>query len=244
MRLSTMPSLNRSSHVDKGSVASCVGAGGASTGAVISGAGLPWSAKPAPAANATGKLLLLDESVLSPMGLIGGAELQLQLPRKLGRVIEPEYEWEMWELGGYDAWLQLPNGTVYFYYTCIANCSSTSDAGCIQRVCLAASEDGVAFRKPFVHKIAFRGSTANNIVWPPDGSVASYGGSAFVDTNPAAPPSERFKMLLTWGGANSHPPGEYALASPDGIDWAPMSSEPAHLGSDSQQTGWWDPVLG
>eukprot|EP01052_Picozoa_sp_SAG31_P022331 SAG31_NODE_1772_length_7306_cov_3.341335_10_plen_342_part_00 len=142
-----------------------------------------------------------------------------------------------------DAWLQLPNGTMYFYYTCIANCSSTSDAGCIQRVCLATSDDGVNFKKPFLYKHAFKGSVANNIVWPPEGSTASYGGSAFLDTNPTVPSSERFKLLLTWGGKGSHPPGEYALASPDGINFKPMSSLPAHLGSDSQQTGWWDSTL-
>ena len=135
---------------------------------------------------------------------------------------------------------------MYFYYTCIANCSGTSDAECIQRVCLAVSEDGRHFRKPFVHQQTYKGSKANNIIWPPDGSGASYGGSAFRDTNPAAPPSERYKMLLTWGGkfdGLDHPSGEYALSSPDGIAWKPMSATPAHVGSDSQQTGWWDETL-
>lgn len=55
------------------------------------------------------KLLFLDAQVLSAPGLHGGAEFELQTPEKLGRVIIPEYEWEMWELGGYDTWLQLPN---------------------------------------------------------------------------------------------------------------------------------------
>lgn len=73
----------------------------------------------------------------------------------------PEYPWELWELGGYDCWLRLPNGTMFFYYTCISNCSSTSDAGCIQRVCLAASEDGLRFPKPFVNLHSFQGSTAS-----------------------------------------------------------------------------------
>ena len=53
-------------------------------------------------------------------------------------------------------------------------------------------------------------------------------------------------MLLTgglWGGSTNHPAGEYALASPDGVHWRPMSDTPAHLGSDSQQTGWWDSTL-
>lgn len=193
--------------------------------------------------NETSKILFLDAEVVSAAGFRGGAELQLQVPEKVGRVIVPEYEWEMWELGGYDTWLQLPNGTMYFYYTCIANCSGTSDAECIQRVCLATSDDGVHFRKPFVHQQTYKGSTANNIVWPPAGSGASYGGSAFVDTNPLAPPAERYKMLLTWGD-HEHPSGEYALASADGIAWKPMSPTPAHLGSDSQQTGWWDKSLG
>jgi hypothetical protein len=202
-----------------------------------------------PPRRATQPLLFLDDGVLDADGLRGGARLELQVPQKLGRLLTPEYEWEMWELGGYDTWLQLPNRTMYFYYTCIANCSGTSDAGCIQRVCLAASEDGINFRKPFVHQIVYKGSKANNIVWPPAGSETSYGGSAFLDKNPAAPPSERFKMLLTgglWGGKDpdSHPAGEYALSSPDGIAWKPMSDMPAHLGSDSQQTGWWDATLG
>eukprot|EP01043_Picozoa_sp_COSAG02_P057419 COSAG02_NODE_6968_length_3258_cov_19.611558_2_plen_528_part_00 len=193
--------------------------------------------------NETSKILFLDAEVVSAEGFRGGARLQLQVPDKVGRVIVPEFEWEMWELGGYDTWLQLPNGTMYFYYTCIANCSGTSDAECIQRVCIATSEDGIHFNKPFVHQQTYKGSTANNIVWPPDGSGASYGGSAFLDTNPSASPSERYKMLVTWGD-HDHPAGEYALASADGIAWKPMSSTPAHVGSDSQQTGWWDKGLG
>eukprot|EP01052_Picozoa_sp_SAG31_P022332 SAG31_NODE_1772_length_7306_cov_3.341335_11_plen_398_part_00 len=46
------------------------------------------------------KVLFFDDEVLSAEGLQGGAALELQIPKKIGRVIVPEYEWEMWELGG------------------------------------------------------------------------------------------------------------------------------------------------
>lgn len=46
------------------------------------------------------KVLFFDDEVLSAEGLHGGAALELQVPQKIGRVIVPEYEWEMWELGG------------------------------------------------------------------------------------------------------------------------------------------------
>ena len=70
-----------------------------------------WAGPGESSGNATAnKLLFLDDQVLSATGgLHGGAALQLQVPEKLGRVIVPEYAWEMWELGGYDTWLQLPN---------------------------------------------------------------------------------------------------------------------------------------
>eukprot|EP01052_Picozoa_sp_SAG31_P032073 SAG31_NODE_3476_length_4230_cov_3.514645_1_plen_249_part_00 len=54
-------------------------------------------------------------------------------------------------------------------------------------------------------------------------------------------------MILSWSPKDA-PAGQYALASADGLHWVPLrhqdgSLTPAYRGSDSQQTGHWDPVL-
>eukprot|EP01044_Picomonas_judraskeda_P001172 COSAG03_NODE_64_length_15177_cov_14.286112_16_plen_358_part_00 len=85
-------------------------------------------------------------------------------------------------------------------------------------------------------------------------------GTVFVDTNPECPTRERFKMLLTWTPLKSRygavcecsgccEGGAYTLTSADGIRFAPMLAQKdgklraAYIGSDTQQTGHWDPVL-
>jgi hypothetical protein len=70
-------------------------------------------------------------------------------------------------------------------------------------VCLATSSDGVTWVKPNLGVYTREGSTQNNIV------IEDSGNSVFIDHNPAAPASERWKMICS----------RSAYASPDGITW-------------------------
>ena len=73
------------------------------------------------------------------------------------------------------------------------------------------------------------GTRDNNAIFPPSWSAV---GSVFRDSNPAAPPRERYKFV----GSARHPvsglSGSYALASPDGLgNWTFLSDAPALNGS-------------
>eukprot|EP01048_Picozoa_sp_COSAG05_P010526 COSAG05_NODE_932_length_6542_cov_8.110818_3_plen_726_part_00 len=201
-------------------------------------------------------LLFWDLDPLDEKGLQNGAELTLNRPEKLGRVLKPEHPWESAELGGYDQVLKVAEGDYRFYYLCNADFTMRP-----QRVCLARSVDGKSWTKPLLGVASFLNSTQNNIVFPEYSDEYTEPGTVFIDGNPACPPSERFKMLLTWepsaarrgqaclgGGGSYCKPGAYTLVSADGLRWAPLTRpggklRAAYLGSDTQQTGHWDPVL-
>lgn len=209
-------------------------------------------------------LLFWDLEPVDEAGLRNGAQLTLNKPQKLGRVLRPEYPWEAAELGGYDTVMKVAADDYRFYYLCNADWRMTP-----QRTCMARSTDGRSWTKPALHAVSFDNSTANNIVWPLHSGEGSEPGSTFIDSNPASPPAERFKMVLTWDpdasrwpkmcdsspacvGTKTRPQccgsGQYTLVSADGIRFVPKVGRdgklrPAYQGSDTQQTGHWDPVL-
>eukprot|EP01043_Picozoa_sp_COSAG02_P049350 COSAG02_NODE_4947_length_4798_cov_54.379017_3_plen_548_part_00 len=209
-------------------------------------------------------LLFWDLEPVDEAGLRNGAQLTLNKPQKLGRVLRPEYPWEAAELGGYDTVMKVAEDDYRFYYLCNADWRMTP-----QRTCMAHSTDGRSWTKSALHAVSFDNSTANNIVWPLHSGEGSEPGSTFIDSNPASPPAERFKMVLTWDpdasrwpkmcdsspacvGTKTRPQccgsGQYTLVSADGIHFVPKVGRdgklrPAYQGSDTQQTGHWDPVL-
>ena len=106
--------------------------------------------------------------------------------------------------------------------------------------CLATSTDGgVTFFKPSLGVIEINGSTANNCVWPPGGwnAIDHQTGSVFIDTNPAVPATERYKMIATYGGSAK------TMTSPDGVHFTAVNTE-SYSGSDTQQVAWYDERLG
>jgi hypothetical protein len=105
--------------------------------------------------------------------------------------------------------------------------------------CLATSTDGINFVKPILGVIEINGSTANNCVWPPGGwnAISHQTGSVFIDTNPAAPPTEKYKMIATYGGSAK------TMTSPDGVHFTAVPTE-SFSGSDTQQVAWYDERLG
>ncbi|MHB8864240.1 MAG: glycoside hydrolase family protein [Pirellulaceae bacterium] len=112
--------------------------------------------------------------------------------------------------------------------------------------CYAESEDGIHWRRPELGLFEFGGSKANNIILTPE-ALAEFGGdpahtAAFLDTNPACPPEEKYKIVVV----GSKPHGLYIMTSADGIHFvrkgnAPFLTEGAF---DSQNLAFWDPVLG
>jgi hypothetical protein len=98
--------------------------------------------------------------------------------------------------------------------------------------CYAESKDGVTWTRPNLDLYSFSGSTNNNIVWmnlpskymsikgyiPPGDYERSLNFAPFKDTNPNAKPDELYKAF---DGAPPH-----AIASPDGIHWHLMQTEP------------------
>jgi hypothetical protein len=112
--------------------------------------------------------------------------------------------------------------------------------------CYAESDDGVHWRRPELGICEFAGSKANNIILTPE-SLAEIGGdpahtAAFLDTNPACPPDQKYKIVVV----GSKPRGLFILKSADGIHFSPLRAEPSisEGAFDSQNLAFWDPVLG
>lgn len=108
------------------------------------------------------------------------------------------------------------------YYDCIEDPA-------IRRICVAFSTDGVTWTKPDLGVFERNGTMANNIV------LLDSGVSVFIDKNPAAPASEKWKMTCSAA----------VYSSPDGIHWTPMNRTGGAVvhGDDSKPTGNWDPRI-
>ncbi|GMV98802.1 MAG: hypothetical protein AMXMBFR83_31500 [Phycisphaerae bacterium] len=115
--------------------------------------------------------------------------------------------------------------------------------------CLAFSDDGVHWTRPKLGLIEYRGSKDNNIFWT--GKEKAYFEShnfcPFLDTNPAAPPDQRWKAVTSakvpdTGG--DRPKILMAFVSPDGVHWKRLRDEPIITDGafDSQNTACWDAV--
>lgn len=83
--------------------------------------------------------------------------------------------------------------------------------------CYAESDDGITWIKPSLGIVEFNGSRDNNIIL--DGGEASENFSPFLDKNPQASASERYKAV---GGGSK---GLFAFKSADGIHWEKMAEQ-------------------
>jgi hypothetical protein len=112
----------------------------------------------------------------------------------------------------------------------------------------AESDDGVAWRKPELGLVEFRGSRKNNIVLAAD-SVAGLTIdprhiAVFRDDNPAASVEGRYKAVVL--KSETKPWGIFVLQSPDGFHWTALSKEFVLKDDqfDSQNLAFWDGVAG
>lgn len=110
--------------------------------------------------------------------------------------------------------------------------------------CMAESVDGIVWTRPKLGLFDFGGSKDNNIVWT--GSAHCF--TPFLDSNPDAAESERYKALVTMrpGGDPKAKVALFALISADGIHWKRMRDEPIITDGafDSQNLAFWDTVRG
>jgi hypothetical protein len=127
--------------------------------------------------------------------------------------------------------------------------TSGTDLSPEQVTCVAESRDGIHFTRPNLGIVPVGGSTENNVVWM---GIESHNFAPFIDKNPAAKSDERYKALagIRAPGKNwledKVAAGLYAFASPDGIRWKKLSSEPVMTKGafDSLNLAFWDSARG
>lgn len=173
-----------------------------------------------------------------------GVTLKLQTPVKREVVLVTDKPWEG-PTCGYFSVIQ-DGGKVRMYYRGSAGGSDHSED---QVTCVAESTDGIHFTRPNLGIIEAGGTKENNVIWR---GVESHNFAAFLDTNPAAKPEERYKALagIKQPGKNwmtgETPGGLYAFASADGLHWRKIRQEVVMTKGafDSQNVAFWDAPRG
>ncbi len=166
-----------------------------------------------------------------------GASLRLQAPTPREVVISFT---KPWEGPGCAFYTVFRDGDIMRLYYRGATMKSRTIAA-HEVACCAESQDGIRWVRPKLGFCEFRGSTANNVVW--DG-VGSHNFTPFRDTNPACPPSRRYKALGSKGKD-----ALFAYVSPDGLRWKLLRRQPVVKGTlpnmfDSQNLAFWDEERG
>lgn len=193
--------------------------------------------------------LFVDDALIERLS--GSAELRLQRPAPQEIVIRHDAPWEgagtgyhsLFRDGArfrmyYKAWqLDLaPNGRM-----------RTTNPGFL---CLAESDDGIAWRKPDLGLVEFNGSTQNNIVLrsgPIGGAeIDAAHVAVFRDENPAAPADSRYKAMAWIHRPNTGLRGLAGLKSADGLHWSLIGTGPLLTAGDfdSQNVAFWDGARG
>ena len=171
--------------------------------------------------------LFVDDLLIDKMD---GARLQLNEPQFQGIVMEWDQPWEGNSSGPYHAVIR-DGEVIRLYYRGSDWVEETQMQSHHPFLCLAESHDGIEWERPKLGLIEFQGSKENNIVskdWL----------DPFLDENPAAPESERYKA-----SAGEMDYGFYGYISPDGVNWRRVQDEPfltADEGYDWTQTAFWD----
>jgi len=169
-----------------------------------------------------------------------GTQLKLHSPIPREVVFRFDAPWE----GGQSAYVTLlqDGGKFRMYYR------GGGDLG-RECTCLAESTDGIRWMRPSLGLFEHNGSKKNNIIWM--GKRKAYDEchnfSPFVDANPAAPASQRYKAVtLARPQAREEDRRNVliALVSPDGIHWKHLREEPiiTQGAFDSHNTAFWDTV--
>lgn len=123
-----------------------------------------------------------------------------------------------WEVSAYTYGSVIRDGDQYrLWYTCY------NDVAPNYFLCYAESTDGVAWTKPNLGLVDWKGSKENNIVQPGAGTIVQ---------NPDAPADQRYAQLTYRAGTVNDTMGYYGRVSPDGLRWTDVSDKPLLLDGD------------
>ena len=174
------------------------------------------------------KQLFIDYSTIKRKR---GVEIVVNRPYLTGeKCIIAEKPWEGHRVGPYNSILE-DNGVYKMWYDAIANDGS-------RWLCYAESKDGVHWEKKELDVVSFNGIKETNIVFPHEKRPFEPG-CVFIDTNPRCPNSEKYKMICSYEPPNGKR-GTWVFASPNGIDWEPISDEPSFRPSDTNNICFYD----
>ncbi len=160
---------------------------------------------------------------------LDGARMVLHAPQPREVVLTFDRPWE----GIYSGYATvLKAGKVFrMYYRGLPAAKHALDT---EVTCIAESTNGIDWTKPKLGIFEVQGTKDNNVVWARHRACHNF--APFLDTNPNALPSQRFKAV---GGTGA--PGLIALVSPDGIHWKELQKEPVITKGafDSQNNAFW-----
>ncbi|MBI2191249.1 MAG: hypothetical protein HYU36_04625 [Planctomycetes bacterium] len=184
--------------------------------------------KPIPLGNR--RELFVDGFLVAEMNQV---RLDLKKPERREVVFTADAAWE--DAVSFPLSFFQDGPIVRFYYRAgIPNLKDES----VDAVALADSMDGgMTFTRPNLGLVDFRGCTANNLLrigGPPNVPPA------FLDSNPACRPGERYKGLSQkWMGL-------FAMASGDGLHWKSLLDGPVKMEGafDTVNTAFWDSLAG
>lgn len=156
---------------------------------------------------------------------------KLHHPRNEGPVLYFDNRWEG-NFSGYSTVIK--DGDLYrLYYRGIRDVGN--DGSSSEVTCYAESRDGKKWTKPELGIHIVEGSVKNNVILA-NAAPVTHNFSPFLDKNPAAKSSQRFKAL---GGIKTS--GLKAYASADGIHWEIIDAKPVITEGDfdSQNVAFW-----
>ena len=159
-----------------------------------------------------------------------GTKLKLHAPRRVDVALRFDKPWEG-PFAGYVTVIK-DRDRYRMYYRGLPRAGL--DCTAIESTCYAESLDGKTWTKPELGIFEIDGSRANNVVLK-GYQPASHNFSPFLDTNPKAQASSRFKAL---GGSSK---GLVPFGSADGIHWQPLHKAPVITDGvfDSQNVSFW-----
>ncbi|HRO46525.1 hypothetical protein [Agriterribacter sp.] len=172
--------------------------------------------------------LFLDQYVVDKMNNV---TQELHTPRNEGPVLKFDKPWEG-NFSGYSTIIK--DGTQFkLYYRGVRDAKGDGNEN--EVTCYAESSDGINWTKPNLGIYTINGTKNNNVVLS-KAAPATHNFSPFLDTNPNAKASERYKAL---GGVDKT--GLIAFVSPDGIHWKKVQETAVFKKGvfDSQNVAFW-----
>lgn len=161
--------------------------------------------------------LFVDDSLIDRMDDV---QLKLHSPIRAETVLTFDQPWE----GSTCAYFTVINdqGLHRLYYRGSAPHPENKDVHTAQSpmtVCYAESRDGIHWIRPSLGLVEFRGSKENNILLMGQDALSF---TPFLDLNPAAPASERYKATTGTRIAGIKGYGLAGYTSPDGLRWTKL----------------------